>query len=113
MGYRFNHLNPIKSDFDWGNFMFTTFFNILHGTHHKDILCCAKSFYTKDINIDLVNSKGFGIDVELSSILSFMNVSIPQVPIKYNRRTRKEGKKLKISDGWEILFQIIKMVRFK
>ena len=30
MGYRFNHLNPFKSSFHWGNFMFTTFFNILH-----------------------------------------------------------------------------------
>ncbi len=112
MGYRFKHLNPLKSDFHWGNFMFTTFFNLLHSTHHKDILCCAKSFYLSDIDIRLINSRGFGIDVELSSILSLKNVRILQVPLKYKRRNQNEGKKLKISDGWEILFQITKMVRF-
>ncbi len=112
MGYRFNHLNPFKSSFHWGNFMFTTFFNILHSTHHKDILCCAKSFYVNDLNLDLIQSRGFGIDVELSSILSLKCDRIYQVRLKYKRRDRNEGKKLKISDGWDILFQIIKMVKF-
>ena len=28
IGYRFKHLSPIKSGVDWGNFMFTSFFNI-------------------------------------------------------------------------------------
>ena len=45
MGSRFKTLNPVKSSLDWGNFMFTSFFNILFKTDYKDVLCCAKSFY--------------------------------------------------------------------
>ena len=44
MGYRFKSLSPLKSNFDWGNFMFTSFFNILFNSSHKDILCCANHF---------------------------------------------------------------------
>ena len=40
---------PFKSNFDWGNFMFTSFFNILYKSNHKDILCCAKAFYAQDL----------------------------------------------------------------
>ena len=38
MGNRFKNLKPIKSNFDWGNFIFTSFFNILFLENHKDIV---------------------------------------------------------------------------
>ena len=37
---------------------------------------------------------GFTIDEEL---------------LKYNRRTTQEGKKLKLSDGWNIIWTILKL----
>jgi len=114
MGYRFKTLNPLKSNFDWGNFMFTSFFNIIFNSNHKDILCCAKSFYMEKEIINTLCSEGFEIDVELSSILTIRNKLkvIPQIPLKYKRRTLQEGKKLKISDGWQILGRIIRMTKF-
>jgi len=114
MGYRFQYLNPLKSNFDWGNFMFTSFFNILFKSNHKDILCCAKAFYANEINSYKIISDGFAIDVELASILTIFNRrrKIPQVLLNYNRRTIDEGKKLKISDGWSILSRIIKMTKY-
>ena len=114
MGYRFNSLSPLKSNFDWGNFMFTTFFNILFRSCHKDILCCAKSFYLDEIEIDKINSNGFSIDVELTSLLTIANKNrtIPQILLQYNRRTTEEGKKLKVSDGWAILAKIIEMIKY-
>ena len=69
MGYRFKSLSPFKSNFDWGNFMFTSFFNILFNSHHKDILCCAKAFYLSDLKDYNIKSNGFDIDVELSIII--------------------------------------------
>ena len=33
MGYRFKSLSPLKSNFDWGNFMFTSFFNIFFNSN--------------------------------------------------------------------------------
>ena len=47
LGYRFKGLKPLNSKFDWGNFMFTCFFNISFNSNHRDILCCAKAFYKK------------------------------------------------------------------
>jgi len=114
MGYRFNTLNPIKSSFSWGNFMFTSFFNIIFNSQHKDILCCAKAFYINDIKKYNINSNGFDIDVELSFILStlFKRAQISQISLDYVRRTIEEGKKLKVSDGWIILLRIIKMIKY-
>ena len=114
MGYRFKSLSLFKSNFDWGNFMFTSFFNILFQSNHKDILCCAKAFYIDDIkNYDLI-SKGFDIDVELSSVITMLSKSsiVPQISIRYSRRSINEGKKLKVHDGWIILYRIIKMLSF-
>ena len=114
MGYRFKSLSPFRSNFDWGNFMFTSFFNILFNSNHKDILCCAKAFYNNEINSYKVISDGFAVDVELASLLTILNKrrKIPQVLINYNRRTIDEGKKLKVSDGWSILSRIIKMTKY-
>ena len=114
MGYRFQSLSPLRSNFDWGNFMFTSFFNILFKSHHKDILCCAKAFYANEINNYKIISEGFDIDVELASLLTILNKrsKIPQVLLNYKRRTIDEGKKLKVSDGWRILSRIIKMTKY-
>lgn len=109
MGFRFKKLHPLKSGIDWGNFIFTVFFNFLNISHHKDILCCAKSFYKKDIKIDNLKSIGFDIDIELSNYLTVNSNRklIRQILINYNRRSIQDGKKLKISDGWIILKRII------
>ena len=114
MGYRFIALNPIKSYLSWGNFMFTTFHNIIFNSYHKDILCCAKSFYIDNINTSEIRSNGFDIDLELTSLLTINNKSrkIPQIHLKYKRRTINEGKKLKISDGWTILKRCLTMIKY-
>ena len=110
VGTRFNNLSPFNSKFEWGNFMFTTFFNFLFQSCYKDILCCAKSFYKFDIPIKKLNSKGFDIDTEILSFLTknSRRAKIPQILLKYRRRSFNEGKKLKISDGWIILMRLVK-----
>ena len=114
LGYRFETLNPLSSNYQWGNFMFTSFFNILFNINYKDVLCCAKSFYIDEIRVDSLKSIGFDIDIELLLMLAFnsKNSKIHQSLVYYNRRTELEGKKLKISDGWLILHRIIKMIKF-
>ena len=109
IGYRFKNLSKVRSSLDWGNFMFTVFFNLLYRSCHKDILCCAKSFYKKGIFVKHLKSKGFDIDVELASIITTSHWSrrVNQVQLNYTRRTVAEGKKLKVLDGWIILKRII------
>ena len=112
MGYRFEHLSPIKSGVDWGNFIFTTFFNILLDRNYKDVLCCAKAFYKHDFDIKTLQSKDFSIDIELAFILSLLYKNILQIKVDYSRRGKNEGKKLEISNGWGILFRIVKMIKY-
>ena len=114
MGYRFNALSMLKSDFDFGNFMFTSFFNILFQSNYKDVLCCAKAFYSNKLKGTKLSSDGFDIDVELSSIFSIQKRKgdVAQVFIRYKRRSFNEGKKLKVPDGWVILSRIIKMIKY-
>jgi dolichol-phosphate mannosyltransferase len=108
MGYRFDAINFFQLNINWGNFMFTTFFNLLYSSCHKDILCCAKSFYKEDVNCKRLKSTGFDIDVEISTMLTKNNRSsrIKQIKLNYRRRTFQQGKKLNISDGWKILKRI-------
>tara|TARA_Y100000996_G_scaffold350081_1_gene288990 strand:+ start:43 stop:717 length:675 start_codon:yes stop_codon:yes gene_type:complete len=113
IGYRFKSLSPFKSNLDWGNFMFTSFFNILFKSQHKDILCCAKVFFKSDLKSYAIISNKFDIDIELASLhtIKSRGKKIPQIFLNYNRRTIEEGKKLKISDGWSILSRTIKMIK--
>lgn len=115
LGFRSILSNPFKSKIEWGNFIFTFFFNMLFKTSHKDILCCAKAFYKKDIPIKKIKSKGFDIDVELSSMMTINSrgKKLKQIYFDYSRRSIKEGKKLKIYDGWIILARIIKMTVYR
>ena len=39
MGYRFKNINLFKSKFDFGNLIFTMFFNILFNSNYRDVLC--------------------------------------------------------------------------
>ena len=112
MGYRFKNFNFIKSSSGFGNCIFTTSFNLFFNSRHRDILCCAKSFYLDRVPLENLTSKHFSIDIELSLVLSMRNKNIPQIFLDYNRRKISEGKKLRTQDGWDLLLQVIKMVRF-
>ena len=106
-GSRVNSMNPLGSIIDFGNFFLNGLFNLIHQTNFSDVLCGCKAFYKSDLSFELTNSVGFDIDVEIASNLVSINNSINEIPISYKRRTKTEGKKLKMSDGWKILKRII------
>jgi len=107
-GSRYNQINPLSSLWSLGNYAVTKFFNLIHDTSLTDSLCCAKAFYKKHIKIADLNSKGFDIDLELSKMLISNVETIDSVYLDYNRRSRKEGKKLNFRDGWVILKRALK-----
>ena len=53
-----------------------------------------------------IQSKGFSIEVETMAKLVLKGLIIEEVIIRYNRRTLEEGKKLKISDSWNIIWMM-------
>ena len=95
-----------------GNIFINYVFNILYNTDLNDVLCCVKV-----LNKDLINeldlkSDGFSIEIEIMSKLARMNQKFYEFDIDYKRRKNSEGKKLKISNGWEIMWKMLEL-RFK
>ena len=66
----------------------------------------------KILNKDLFNnlnltSNAFSIEAEIMSKLALKNIKFKEIKVTYNRRGTYQGKKLKISDGWGILWKIL------
>ena len=96
-----------------GNYLINNIFNILYNSSLNDVLCCAKI-----LNVNLfksldIQSKGFSIEVETMAKLILNGSTIEEVNIHYNRRTLEEGKKLKISDSWNVIWTMIRLKLFK
>ena len=70
-----------------------------------------RDIFVSSVNemIDEWGFDGFDIDLELSSMLTkkYKYNKINQLRLSYNRRTKIEGKKLQIKDGWIILKRAI------
>ena len=106
-GFRNSNLNPLGSIMNFGNFFFNGLFNLVYRTHFRAILCGCKAFPISTLDIDKLNSTQFDIDIELSGHFSQNNeIRIREIPLQYNRRDSIGGKKLKINDGWSILYRL-------
>ena len=106
-GTREKSMNPAKSLFNFGNFFLNGLFNLINQTNLTDVLCGCKTFYKSDLNNGLPVSTGFDIDVEIATKLVSKNNTIKEIPISYKRRNYIEGKKLKLTDGWQIFKRIL------
>ena len=108
VGSRWGNENKVhKSVNAYGNFFFNYLFNSIYQTNVTDVLCCVKV-----INKDLFNSlelksTGFSIEMEIMTKLALKNIAIYEKQVVYNRRDSRDGKKIKLSDGWGILWEII------
>ena len=51
----------------------------------------------------------FGIEIELMSKLAIKGTEFFEVNVVYNRRKNSQGKKLKISDSFDIIWTMIKL----
>ncbi len=109
-GIRKKHLSLRYPFWSLGNYILTVTFNMINKSNLKDSLCCAKSFYKEFINHENLNSKGFDIDIEIASLLIENTDSIKTIPLEYDRRTKKEGKKLRITHGWLIFKRLSKKI---
>ena len=99
---RFDYQNFDINKF--GNYVINSIFNLLYKTKFNDVLCCVKILDTKVFRSLDIQSNGFSIEVETMAKLILNGFTIKEKSIKYNRRTIQEGKKLKISDSWDIIW---------
>ncbi len=106
-GSRYKNSIHINNYWDFGNYAFTTLFNYFHKSNVLDSLCCAKAFYKSSINLYSLTSQKFGIDIEITRMLTNKFANTKTVHLKYNRRSYLEGKKLNLVDGWSILKSLL------
>jgi len=87
----------------FGNFLT----NILCGTTLTDCMTCFKVFKKPALQGIILESRGFGIEPELTAKLSKKGLKIKEIPIPYKARTFKEGKKFKRIYSLGVLWAII------
>jgi glycosyltransferase involved in cell wall biosynthesis len=82
--------------------------NILYNTILTDMETCYKMFKTPVIKDLSLVSRGFEIESEITAKILKNKLRIYEVPINYNGRSYKDGKKIKASDGFKALFALIR-----
>lgn len=89
--------------------------NFLSGQKLTDMYTGYKIFSKEAIGkiTPAIKSKRFGIDPELTALAARNKFSILEVPIRYQGRTYKEGKKINWKDGIAAIFHIIRFNLFQ
>jgi glycosyltransferase involved in cell wall biosynthesis len=90
-----------------GNFLLTTFSNMLTNLNLTDMEVCYKAFKSEIIKSIDLKEKRFGFEPEITAKIAKMNLNIYEVGIKYYGRSYKEGKKITWKDGFSAIRCII------
>jgi glycosyltransferase involved in cell wall biosynthesis len=91
------------------NRIFTLLSNIVTGQRLSDIETCYKVFRSEIVKSIPITSDGFGFDPEITLRVAKLGYRIWEVPISYNARSYKEGKKITWKDGLRHLWIIPKL----
>ncbi len=90
-----------------GNRLITWFANLLTGASITDMASCYKMMPAKILSSLNITSVGFGLEAEITSKVFKRKLRVMEVPINYERRSKSEGKKLRLKDGliacWTLL----------
>ncbi len=102
-------LNPHgKWYFYAGGVFLTMLANILYGTRITDEPTCYKLINTKLLKDLNIQSKRFEFCPEVVAKIGRRKIPIFEVPIQYNPRNIKEGKKIRLKDAFEATWTLIK-----
>jgi len=89
------------------NKLLTLLSNLLTNVNLTDIETCYKAFRTPLITSMPLSSRGFGMEVEITALITKTRARLYEVPISYYGRTYEEGKKIKARDGLWALWYIV------
>ena len=97
----------------FGNYVLTKISNYINNQSLTDVHTCYKVF-RKDVFLNLkLEEKGFSFCPEVTTKLSKLAIPIKEVPIRYNGREIKDGKKIRFKDALIALTTIYKYKYFK
>lgn len=90
----------------FANKVLTSLSNFMTKLKVTDMETCYKAFkgdFIRNINIE---EKRFGFEPEITAKVSHAKLKLIEVPISYYPRTKEEGKKITIKDGFRALYCI-------
>lgn len=94
---------------NYGGLIFNLAYLLLYGVKMTDIATMYKVFTRNSVKGINFKSNGFELDAEIISKLLKKGIRPIEVPVSYNSRSFKEGKKVHIArDGFRSLWAIIK-----
>lgn len=92
----------------FGNTIITLLTNVLYWNNASEYEGCYKVFTKKLLDNITIKTDGFAYDNELVCKVLKRGVKTVDVPIRYYPRSYEAGKKIKLKDGFKILWTIIK-----
>jgi dolichol-phosphate mannosyltransferase len=98
----------VKSFREFGNFILTSISNFFNHQRLTDAHTCYKVFAASLFKKIPLQQKDFSFCPEITTKLALMDVKIFEVPISYNGRSYKEGKKVNFYDALKTLYVLIK-----
>ena len=106
--YEFNKKNKQSYLAFIFNYFLSFYFYILFGKYYSDLLTGYKVYEKSFFNKINVKTAGFETDHEITVKLIKKGYDIIEVPVKYNSRSKKEGKKINFMDGIYAVLTLIK-----
>ena len=92
-----------------GNFIISLVFSLMFKKKYIDVLCCVRVLKTELLKSLNLKSYRFSFEVETLIKLIEKQANIEEIVVAYNRRNVSEGKKLKFSDAFGILWTMFKL----
>lgn len=116
-GSRFISNKPHRVLYFWhsiGNRFLTLLSNTFTNLTFTDMETCYKAFNRRSLDLikGKIKSKRFGIEPEITALISRNNLKIYEVGVSYYGRTYQEGKKISWKDGLAAVYYIIKFNLF-
>ena len=94
------------------NKVFTTTFNLIHGTRHTDLLSCYKVMRMGVAKGLRIRSRGFQLETEMMTWFARKGLRVVESPISYRPRSYAEGKKIAWTDTFRIFWAMAKFAWF-
>ena len=92
----------------FGNYLLTFFSNFINNQSLTDVHTCYKIFDKKIFLSFNLQEKGFSFCPEVTTKAAKFSYPIAEVPIRYNGREIKEGKKIRLIDAFIAIYTILK-----
>ena len=90
------------------NRFLTLLSNLMSGLYLTDMETCYKIFNADLLKAMVLQSKRFGIEVEMTAYLAKTQARLRELPIRYFPRTRLQGKKINWKDGVAALWHLVR-----